>query len=499
MTLHLSSLNSIAIVLNSYFGPFMTALAALLKEKHGSSIHLYVKSDILVNQYRSGPFAHLFDSVSNFMVLRPALRHKGLNEQSELLTARDWETRLGSTYNTLALANRHVGRGYALGGFNHPRSSYIKSSYLQMVHAYNVQLGYWEHEFTSKKTTLVLADNKEIACVARALGIPYRTMARSRYENLHYWEEAEYREAAPTWRAFSRQAPSKCTLMLEEEAIPDYQCAKVFIKRAMRNMRWRTILYLVLQRIARRIYWLLRGYEKAREYYLSDEIVALLRQRRDIKRMMGQETCGLEALAGRPFFFYPLHTEPEQALGQISPEFFFQLEAIAIVSRDLPAGVTLAVKEVANACGRRPPTFYDQILSFKNVVMLNLDAPGADVVHHALGTVTIAGTAGLEAALLGKPVISFGRHNPYNGLDHVYVVRDTAEVSGVIRRIVDGDWDRDKARVDAARFLAAHREVSFDMGEFDYIHFDQFPADAPREAYERLVRGLVETGQGATS
>lgn len=490
---------SVAIVLNSYFGTFMIALAAIVKERHDSKIHLYVKSDILVNQYRGGSHAHLFESVNNFMVLRPSLRDVGLDEQMELQMARAWEDRLGFSYNTLAVANRHVGRGYALGGFYHPRSGYSKSSYLQMVHAFNVQLSYWEREFSDKKITLVLADNKEIASVARVMGIPYRTMARSRYENLHYWEESEYREATPTWRAFGRQDSGKFATIPNENALPDYQCAKIFTKRAMQNGSWRTILYLLWHRIARRIYWLIRGYEKAREYYLSDEIMALLRQRRDIKRMMGRETCELEGLVGRPFFFYPLHTEPEQALGQISPEFFFQLEAIAIISRDLPAGLLLAVKEVANACGRRPPAFYDQILSFKNVVMLNLEVPGAEVVRHALGTVTISGTAGLEAALLGKPVISFGRHNPYNGLDHVHVVRDTADVARVIRRIVDGDWNRVKARGDAARFLAAHREVSFDMGEFDYTNFDQFPANAPNEAYEKLVLGLVDTARGTTA
>lgn len=487
-----SSFESVALVLNSYLGPFMMELAAILKERHASTIHLYCKTDILVDQYSMAPHDKLFASVTNFMCFPPALREIDLDEAAELATARDWEQRLGLTYNALAVANRHVGLGYALGGYRHPRSRYGAASYLQMVHAYNVQLGFWGREFENKGITLVLADNKEIASVARMMGVPYRTMARSRYENLHYWEETETREAAPVQRVFDSILPIQINLEEREaEPLPAYKCGKVFIDRAMKRERWSTILRLIVSQVAHYFYWYLKGYEKARGYYLFDQIKMLIRQRQNIRRMMGSETVTLEELEGTPFFFYPLHTEPEQALGQISPEFFFQLEAIAAVSRDLPAGVFLAVKEVAIAAGRRPDNFYKQIMRLKNVVILNLSIPGPEVIPRALGVITIAGTAGLEAALMGKPVISFGRHNPFNFLDHVFVIRDLVELRGCIRKIVDGEIDSVKACSDAARFIVAMKAVSFDMGEFDYINLDRFQEDAPLAAYEQLRRGLL--------
>ncbi len=486
-----SPFRSIALVLNSYFGNFMMELAALLKARHGSQVHLYVKSEILARQYRDGTHAKLFASVTNFMVFPPALREPIADEAAELTEARDRERRLGVTYNTFAVTNRHVGRGYALGGFYHPGSGYGESSYLQMVHAYNVLLGFWEREFTHHQVGLVIADNKEIASVARMLGIQYRTMARARYKNFHYWEEREGRDADAIRRAYEH-LPTTESGADQPAPLPAYVAGKSIIRRAMKRARLTTVVRQAVEIPVRHTYWRLRGYEKAKGYFVGEQIRMLFRQRRDILRMLGPRTTRLEDLEGIPFIYYPLHTEPEQSLGQISPEFFFQLAAIAMISRDLPAGWRLAVKDVPMGCGRRPDNFYDQILRLKNVDILNLAIPGPEVINRAAAVATIAGTGGLEAALLGKPVISFGRHNPYNFLPHVMVVRDLAEVPGYVSRIVNGEIDMARARADAQRYIAAIEAVSFDMGEFDYIDLSRYSAEAAEQAYRLLCDSVDE-------
>lgn len=488
-----SPFKSVGLALNSYFGPFMVELAGILKKRHGSAIHLYCKSEILATQYRDGPHGELFASVTNFMRFPPALRDTGLNEGRELEEARNWERRLGLTFNTLAVANRHVGRGYALGGFYHPNSEYANASYVQMVHAYNVQLGFWEREFRDKGITLVLADNKETFTVARVMGIAYRSMARARYKNLHYWEENETREADAIRRVFESLPPRRKETAGDAEVLPPYVAGAEIIRRAMQRAKWATVVRQSAYLLARQAYWHVRGYEKARGYYVLDQIRMLARQRRDLHRMMGPETSSLEALEGTPFIYYPLHTEPEQALGQISPEFFFQLTAIAALSRDLPAGVKLAVKDVPMGCGRRPDNFYDQILRLKNVVILNLSIPGPEVVRRALGVATIAGTGGLEAALMGKPVISFGRHNPYNFLPHVMVVKDLNDLPAFVQKMVGGQVDTAQAMGDAERYVKAIEAASFDMGNFDYFDLERFAADAPQNAYRLLHESLEQT------
>lgn len=486
---HQPALRSVGIVLNAYFGPFMVELAALLKAEENSDIHLYCLTDVVARSYRDGPHAHLFASINHYMRFMPALRDVVSAPEAELARARQWENRLGLTFNTLAVANRHVGRGYALGGFYHPDSEYAKASYLQMLHAYNVQLDYWEREFAEKRITLIMADNKEVASVARFCRVAYRSMARARYKNYHYWEESETREALAIQRAYA-SLPVRTADAQAKPELPPYVAGVEIIRRAMRRARMGTVLRQSAFLLARQAYWHVRGYEKARGYYVLDMIRMLFRQRRDMRRMMGPQATSLEDLAGVPFIYYPLHTEPEQSLGQISPEFFFQQAAIAALSRDLPAGVKLAVKDVPMGCGRRPDNFYDQILRLKNVVILNLAIPGPEVIKRALGVATIAGTGGLEAALLGKPVISFGRHNPYNFLPHVMVVRDLGDLPGYVRKMVSGEIDTGLALASAERFIEAVGRASFDMGPFDYFDLNTFDPQAPAAACRLLRESL---------
>lgn len=482
---------SVAVVLNTYFGPFMTELTRILRERHGSEVHLYCKSDVQAESFRNGEHGSLFASIGNQQQFMPALRDVDLDLDEEVRRARQREDRIGMTYGTLAVANRHVGRGYALGGFYHPDSEYAHATYVQMLHAYNVQLDFWEAELRSKEVTLVLADDKMLCLIARALDIPFRCMARARYENLHYWEHNETREAVEIQRVYERLPDTRPYDTADEPEIPPYVAGMEIIQRAMGQTSLRGVIGRSCYLLARQAYWHLKGYEKARGYYVKDMIRNLFRQRRDIKHMLGPDMATLEDLADTPFVFYPLHTEPEQSLGQVSPEFFFQLAAIAALSRDLPAGTVLAVKEVPMACGRRPDNFYDQILAFKNVVMLNIAIPGPEVIKRAKGVATIAGTAGLEAALVGKPVISFGRHNPYNFLPHVDVVTDFAELPKLVKAMFDGETDAREARNAAARFVEAIRQSSFDMGEFNYFDLEKYEKTAPENAYRLLRKSLM--------
>ena len=100
---------------------------------------------------------------------------------------------------------------------------------------------------------------------------------------------------------------------------------------------------------------------KARGYYTGEELRYFIRRWRDRRALTGTRLAKLSDMKGTRFVFYPLHTEPETALLQLSPEYFYQLSAIAALSRDLPAGVMLAVKETYEAIGRRPADFYGQI------------------------------------------------------------------------------------------------------------------------------------------
>jgi hypothetical protein len=124
--------------------------------------------------------------------------------------------------------------------------------------------------------------------------------------------------------------------------------------------------------------------------------------------------------------------------------------------------------------------------------MLDIDEIGLLCARKADATATITGTSGFEAAVMGRPVISFGRHNIYDFLSHVMVVEDENQLAGYLWRIFSGDIDSKRARDDGLRFLQAIVDVSFDLGEFNVTRSDEITEEAGATAYEALVASCDE-------
>lgn len=487
---------AIAFVARSEWRFFLLELAELLKQRQGSVLHLYCMGRQEMDFYEARNRDGFFATINDASALSKAPEGPVADETAVIAKARAYEERLGFTYNYLAMANRHLGRGYALGGFYHPRSRKSeRTGYLQMVNAYNKALEFWEDEIIGKNVTLMMNGPKEAFCMARLHGVPCRAIIGSRYKNFHYWAENEYFENRMIEHVYSHASASGPADISEPYA-SHMSYREVFLKRMgawplVKDLAWLT---------ARRLYWRLRNYEKARGYFLSDELRYVVRSWQCGRELTGPTAARLSDLEDKPFVFFPLHAEPESSLQQASPEYFCQLAAIGSIARDLPAGYLLAVKETYQASGRRPDNFYDQIREFKNVVMLNMLELGLDVVRKAEAVVTITGTAGFEAAVMGKPVITFGRHNIYNFLPHVMVVRSEEELSACLRRALFKGIDRRQAAADGARFLRAVLACSFDMAKYDYVNPERVDPGIVEEAYQRLLDGLpVQPGQGVSA
>ena len=192
------------------------------------------------------------------------------------------------------------------------------------------------------------------------------------------------------------------------------------------------------------------------------------------------------------FVFFPLHLEPETALQGLSPEFFFQLSSIAALSRDLPTGTLLAVKETFAGIGRRPDNFYEQIADLKNVVLLDTLELGANVVQEAAAVATINGTAGLEAALLGKPVIVFGQHNNYACLPHVRRVESLTDLRQAILASLSASSDLSIHATAARCYLDVVVERSFDLDKYDFVKVSEFSSEVVTAAAKALHQSVCE-------
>ncbi len=464
----------------------LVGLARCLKERHGSRVHLFCPTAEDVAFHRKADREGVFASIGSAHRPEQALPSAPVDLAAEAATARIWESRLGITVNRLLVASRHLGRGYALAGPRHPRSHDSEASYGAVLAAYNRTFETWDRVFADLGLTLVINAMPEVAGLARGRGALYRFLSSSRWANLYHWATDELL-ACPAIEARYRAMTEAPAVTIDAPYKLD-QTSRSGFKGAVTR---RAVARDAAMTILRHGWGRLRGYEKTRTgYFLGDQLRLLARRRGEWRRLIRGGTHPLAALEGTRFVFYALQEEPEISMGQISPEFFFQHAAIAALCRDLPAGVLLAVKETIHAIGRRSVDFYEQIRAFKNVVLLDPRESGLATARAAAAVATVTGTVGLEAAVMGRPVIAFGRHNLYNVLGHVHVPESLADLRPALVRALDPAFDADAAKADAARFVAALRAVSFDFGDYDFKHLKRHADAAAEAAYGGLIASL---------
>lgn len=108
------------------------------------------------------------------------------------------------------------------------------------------------------------------------------------------------------------------------------------------------------------------------------------------------------------FVYLPLHMEPEAVILMYSPWLRDQLEVIRLAAQALPVGWKLLVKENPKMRGCRSPEFNKTLTSIPNVRLVSPTLPSMNLIRKAKATVVLAGTSGIEARLLDKPVYYMG-------------------------------------------------------------------------------------------
>lgn len=131
--------------------------------------------------------------------------------------------------------------------------------------------------------------------------------------------------------------------------------------------------------------------------------------------------------AQKPYYFYPLHLEPEAVvLYHAHGLYSNQVKLIQNIAAQLPPGMLLYVKDHPHDYGYRPSHDYLALKSIPNIRLLHTSISGKRIVAHSCGVITITGTAGFEALLLGKKVFTFGKtfYSSAPGVVYVHNIRD---------------------------------------------------------------------------
>jgi hypothetical protein len=482
----LAPLRRVAVFAHSETRDFDIELWRLAKQEHGTKAYLFCNREEEADYYRKRG-ADVFEEFLVYDRLLKAYDIDISDERALMTQAREWEERLGTTINELSVADRHLGRGFALGGFYHPRSRLSKrTTYPQMVSAFQSLVGFLEEAFRAREIDLVVNGSRPAALVGRRLGIPFRVFAFSRYRNFFHWGRNEFWETPEIEEAYGESAPDSvydldAPIKVQVDGLRDFY----------RSVTWAGVAHKLAYLTARQVWWWWRGYEKGKNYSYWDTLALEIRTATKWRELMRLSRRRLSDLAGCRMVFFPLQTEPELSMQGLSPEYLSQLSAITALARDLPAGVLLGVKDTLWAVGRRPADFYRQIAEFKNVVLIDPRETGQDCVRAADAVAIISGSTGFEAVVLGKPVVNFGRHAIYRFLPHCFPVDDQCDLKGILRNAVFANEAlRAEWRRCGRRFINAVMGRSFDMETYNFYKKSELRQSSVLAALDRLNRSF---------
>ncbi len=183
------------------------------------------------------------------------------------------------------------------------------------------------------------------------------------------------------------------------------------------------------------------------------------------KRMLyGKNRYFEDPIEGEDYVYMPLHLIPESSVFVKASYYVDEANLVEQVSKSLPIGWKLYVKEHQAMLGERALSFYEKIAQLHNVrvVQVNYYKDPKPWILGAKGIVTITGTAAYEAALLGKRSIVFGEV-PFSMIEGITRITDFSLLPGVLRRF--GEPVGDEELREMTHSAAAYIRTVKDAGE----------------------------------
>lgn len=195
--------------------------------------------------------------------------------------------------------------------------------------------------------------------------------------------------------------------------------------------------------------------------YLKHYFDAMMRKR----KFLVPNSLFEDPVEGETYVYMPLHLIPESSVFVKASYYVDELNLIEQVSKSLPLGWKLYVKEHQAMLGERDPEFYKKAGEIANVrvVRVNYYKDPKPWIAKAKGVVTITGTAAYEAALLGKRSVVFGSV-PYSLIEGITLVHSFDELKSAIRNFGEVD-----SLHSAAAYLEAVKEAGTEVKIFELM------------------------------
>jgi len=187
------------------------------------------------------------------------------------------------------------------------------------------------------------------------------------------------------------------------------------------------------------------------------------------------------------FVLYPLQLYPEATTLIVSP--FHQLCIIKEISKRIPLGWYLLVKEHPTAVGIRPLSFYREIKKLPNVLLVNPYLNNRKLIKLSQIVFSLNGTPILESIILKKPVIFTGPSR-FDGFQIGIRSTDILNFDKLIQKAVSIKYDESDIVYMIISLLASSYSFNFNPPSYDPTVLDKKNIEKIAEAFEETLMDL---------
>jgi len=206
------------------------------------------------------------------------------------------------------------------------------------------------------------------------------------------------------------------------------------------------------------------------------------------RKFMGKNDLFENPVEGEDYVYMPLHLIPESTVFVKASYYVDEANLIEQVSKSLPVGWKLYVKEHQAMLGERGLEFYMKIKELHNVrlVQINHFNDPKPWIVNSKGVITIVGTTAFEEALMGRKSIVFG-DVPFNLIDGITKCTDFEKLPEMIKDF--GDIDNIHS---CAAYLQTIKDVGFEIDLF-YLMDKAEKILGKKEEEDEKFKSQIET------
>ncbi|MDP3729531.1 MAG: hypothetical protein Q8R26_02140 [bacterium] len=184
------------------------------------------------------------------------------------------------------------------------------------------------------------------------------------------------------------------------------------------------------------------------------------------------------------FAYFQLHFEPELAIMLYAPSWPDQIEVVRHIARSLPTHFKLYVREHRAMVNYRTRAFYKELKKISNVKLISPSVDLFTLLPAAKLVTVITSTAGWEATLLGKPVITFGDVF-FNAISSVKKCTNVETLPALVQSQLHNKTNNDQELI---HYLAAIFEESVPV---DYHHLWEEESDFEKIKENSGIKNLA--------